>query len=274
MPTEPIIPRYPSKEDIDDFMKMLGAHKQRLLAVELARDEKEQAKANEATVPPNSEHGPLVSAEADSALTDWPTEWTPGGAANFFAIGECDDDCGHPHSHFENLRAGVYDLLDALEDKDDPAGRIDLLQSLREDLIAIFGATAAHVAALSAEDLKPQLAALQSVYQAAVDSKAELEGLRQKCITKACETGLEYYRTVESQRARNESLSADLFRLCGPKCEHDGRRAVEHTVCGVFGGVGRCFSPAPCALHCRLIGIAMHPPAPEIEEWLRTRGAR
>lgn len=91
-----------------------------------------------------------IVAEADSLLTDWEqVDWTPANAANFFEFGECDYECDHPHSHFENLRAEVFSTLASLEeDGDDRDLRDEALQHLTETLTPLFAAAAAHVEAL------------------------------------------------------------------------------------------------------------------------------
>ncbi len=96
-----------------------------------------------------------------------------------------------------------------------------------------------------------------------------------------------------------DALAADLDRFCGPICEHDGKRVIEHEhldrdritipvrfICnrceyGDHGGhLGvRCdgrygsgqIDSGGQSRGCDCYGI--HPPAPEIEEWLR-RSAR
>ena len=95
----------------------------------------------------------LASVSADPVdgveSTDWiewsEIEWNAQSAEAFFALGACDDGCEHPHSHFENLRAGVYACIDTIEEDSDLT---DQAEYLRESLTPIFSATTARIEAL------------------------------------------------------------------------------------------------------------------------------
>lgn len=112
----------------------------------------------------------LARAEADTALTDWDrVEWTPENAANFFQAEECDDECQHPHSHFENMRAMVWDAITTLKDDgEDEDQREESLEFLTETLTPIFAGTAAHVRNLEARIAESERDRL-AIARAAVD---------------------------------------------------------------------------------------------------------
>lgn len=57
---------------------------------------------------------------------------------------------------------------------------------------------------------------------------------------------------VAAMIAQRDATLAELDRLCGPICEHDGKRASEHTL-----------------TQFTVAHFSDHSPAPEIEEWLR-----
>lgn len=78
-----------------------------------------------------------------------------------------------------------------------------------------------------------------------------------------------------------EPLIADLDRLGGPVCEHDGKRAIDHLDQWLdFGGANyglvphyhtyNCFDEG--RLICNRAHDVPHPDSPIIEAWLRERG--
>jgi len=161
-----------------------------------------------------------ASAEADSALTDWGLiEWTEQNAANFFVRSECDDDCGHPHSHFENLRAGAYGaLFDIEEDGDDPEQRADSCGYLCETLVAIFQATDVHVRALerdgaalrsSASNLRATVADLLQQRNQARRNWAEMEELLE-CVENDDDEALGRVRWMAKRISELEQKVHDL----------------------------------------------------------------
>lgn len=76
-------------------------------------------------------------------------------------------------------------------------------------------------------------------------------------------------RSCAAYAQANAKLIADLRRLCGPVCPHDGKYAVEHKSCGYRRSIGCAqvgyHTTALCA------EVRDHPEWPEGEAWLRER---